>query len=87
MSRFTENVNKSVDALNETLFRSATLRSPPLTLIISILFIIAALQVAKYTGRFVSPCLTMRSVDIGVVNSLEKFIRYTIIVVGLFFLF
>lgn len=55
------------------------------SIIASIIMLVVAIKVAKYIGRLVNHTLQNRSVDSGVRDSLEKFVRYTVIVIGVLF--
>lgn len=54
-------------------------------IVISILIVFIASRVGKYVGRALSRTLKMRDVDSGVRDSLEKFIGYAAIIVGILF--
>lgn len=54
-------------------------------LFISIVIIFISAKVAKYTGRILNRTLADRNVDSGVRDSLEKFVRYSMVVIGILF--
>lgn len=56
-----------------------------LSIVISLLIVFIAMQFGKYLGRGLSRTLRMRDVDSGVRDSLEKFVRYTAILIGVMF--
>lgn len=55
------------------------------SLIVSIIIIFVAIKLAKYIGRLLNSTLADRNVDSGVRDSLEKFVRYSVIIIGILF--
>jgi small-conductance mechanosensitive channel len=54
-------------------------------LIISIAALFLAVKIAHYLGQLVNRTLKSKGVDSGIRDSLERFTRYTIIAIGIFF--
>lgn len=55
------------------------------SLFISVVIVFVAIKLAKYVGRILNRTLADRNVDSGVRDSLEKFVRYALIVIGILF--
>jgi small-conductance mechanosensitive channel len=71
--------------LSTPLFTISNTKISVTSILISIAVIVFAFQIAKYTGRLLNSALKSRSVDSGVRDSLEKFVRYVIIILGVLF--
>ncbi len=55
------------------------------SLVFSLVIVFLSVKLAKYAGRLLNRTLTERNVDSGVRDSLEKFFRYTLILIGILF--
>jgi small-conductance mechanosensitive channel len=55
------------------------------SLLISLFLIVASFRVAKSLGKFVNASLEKKGVDSGVRDSLDRFLRYLVITVGILF--
>ncbi|MCC6137309.1 MAG: mechanosensitive ion channel [Bdellovibrionaceae bacterium] len=81
----TEHLKEFLSLINTPLFSISGSKISFMSLGLSLLIIILAAKIAKYVGKILNRTLEIRSVDSGVRDSLEKFVRYLIIVVGILF--
>lgn len=71
--------------LNEPLIQIHNSQISIMSILLSILVIFFTFVIAKYSGNILSKTLVNKGVDYSVRNSIEKFTRYTIIVLGIVF--
>lgn len=82
---FTAKVEQATEVLREPFAHFSGSSISLSGVLLSIFIFIAALRIAKYLGAALNRALRMRDVDSGVRDSLEKFARYTVIVIGIMF--
>ena len=80
-----EQVEKVLTFLSEPMLRISEAKISVISILISLLVILASVRVAKMLGQLVNSALKKRGVDSGVRDSLEKFVRYGTIALGVLF--
>lgn len=81
----TEHLDEFLKLMTTPIFTISNSKISLSSLVISLIIILISIKLAKYAGRLLSRTLTQRGVDSGVRDSLEKFFRYTLIVIGILF--
>lgn len=81
----TDQIKDFIALVSTPIFTLSGSKISLMSLALSLLIILASIQVAKYVGKLLNSALKSRSVDSGVRDSLEKFVRYLIIVIGILF--
>lgn len=81
MTRF----NEFVDILGRPIFHISGNKISILSFITSIIVIFIAFKMAKFLGKLSNRFLMSRTVDSGVRDSIEKFVRYALTAIGILF--
>lgn len=81
----TDHLDEFIRLMTTPIFSISNSKISLSSMIFSIVIIFISVKIAKYAGRILNRALTERNVDSGVRDSLEKFFRYTLIVIGILF--
>ncbi|MAV91458.1 MAG: transporter [Bdellovibrionaceae bacterium] len=71
--------------LSEPIFQLSDAKISVISVLVSIFVILISIRLAQMIGRFVNNSLHRRGVDSGVRDSIEKFVRYGLIALGIMF--
>jgi small-conductance mechanosensitive channel len=76
-------ISDFLDLLGRPIFQLSGTKVSMMSLSISLIIFVASIKIGRYLGGFLNKALNARSVDSGVRDSIEKFVRYFIIGIGI----